>query len=766
MGVNNLQRIVGFPELGKYKIKDMKKILIILFFIIACNVYGQLPQDIIENTVSVNTDENYSSIWMVHTTPYEVIFRNNLLTFQASSKYILQVGRDAWNTSYNNNMDGAVVSGNKFVWTGYPYYPGSVLHTVMCGYNKNYVLKYNYHDGSPYPFVIKGGYNSVPEVWTTGGVFYNIFKDIRQLTIKGVNNVRLYNNTWYDTRHNTDESAFILIAYNLDPDQTLPYPGGSGTKIKNNIFYQRVNNPVVYMIGRDSVLKNFECDYNVYWCENSTNNEPRFQVDLQYYSWSEWRALGYDTHSVIRNPNFINTTDFVPAARLDYGTNLGSYFEKGLAVNAIWGSGNPANSTQNGTWQVGARIYETSSTIRVTGITVTGAGGATTITTDNGTLQLSAAVLPSNATNQTVTWSVSNGTGQATINSTGLVTAVANGTVTARATANDGSGVSGTLVITISNQVIPVTGITVTGAGGATTITTDNGTLQLSAAVLPSNATNQTVTWSVSNGTGQATINSTGLVTAVANGTVTARATANDGSGVSGTLVITISNQVIPVTGITVTGAGGATTITTDNGTLQLSAAVTPDNATNKAITWSVSNGTGQATINSTGLITAVANGTVTARATANDGSGVSGTLVITISNQVIPVTGITVTGAGGATTITTDNGTLQLSAAVLPSNATNQTVTWSVSNGTGQATINSTGLVTAVANGTVTARATANDGSGVSGTLIITISNQVIPVTGITVTGAGGATLITSIGGTLQLSAAVLLRIMQPIRQ
>jgi len=72
----------------------------------------------------------------------------------------------------------------------------------------------------------------------------------------------------------------------------------------------------------------------------------------------------------------------------------------------------------------------------------------------------------------------------------------------------------------------------------------------------------------------------------------------------------------------------------------------------------------------------------------------------------VIAVTGITVTGAGGATTITTDSGTLQLSAAFLPSDATNKTVTWSVTNGTGQATINSNGLVTAVANGTVTAKA------------------------------------------------------------
>jgi len=394
--------------------------------------------------------------------------------------------------------------------------------------------------------------------------------------------------------------------------------------------------------------------------------------------------------------------------------------------------------------------------VPVSGITVTGAGGASTITQDKGTLALTATVTPANATNKTVTWSINNGTGQATINSSGVVTAVSNGTVTARATANDGSGVSGQLIITISGQVIPVSSISVTGAGGASTITQDKGTLALTATVTPANATNKTVTWSINNGTGQATINSSGVVTAVSNGTVTARATANDGSGVSDQMVITISGQVIPVSGITVTGAGGASTITQDKGTLALTATVTPANATNKTVTWSINNGTGQATINSSGVVTAVSNGTVTARATANDGSGVSDQMVITISGQVIPVSGITVTGAGGASTITQDKGTLALTATVTPANATNKTVTWSIANGTGQATINSSGVVTAVSNGTVTARATANDGSGVSGQLIITISGQVIPVSSISITGAGGASTITQDKGTLALTATV----------
>jgi hypothetical protein len=91
-------------------------------------------------------------------------------------------------------------------------------------------------------------------------------------------------------------------------------------------------------------------------------------------------------------------------------------------------------------------------TVLVTSISIQGTGGASTITTPAGTLQMSETVLPANATNSAVTWTVTNGTGSATISATGLVTATGNGTVTVTATANDGSGIIGNLVVTISNQ--------------------------------------------------------------------------------------------------------------------------------------------------------------------------------------------------------------------------------------------------------------------------------------------------------------------------
>ena len=180
-----------------------------------------------------------------------------------------------------------------------------------------------------------------------------------------------------------------------------------------------------------------------------------------------------------------------------------------------------------------------------------------------------------------------------------------------------------------------VNGINVTGTGGVSVIETESGTLQMIAEVLPENATNKVVVWSVTEVTGGATISEDGLLTAVKNGTVTVNATSTDGSNITGSTEITISNQaVILVTSITVTSESGANTITNKGGTLQMIATALPENATEKAVTWSVTNGTGDASITADGLLAAIADGTVTARATSTDGSNISGSMLITISNQ------------------------------------------------------------------------------------------------------------------------------------
>ena len=72
-----------------------------------------------------------------------------------------------------------------------------------------------------------------------------------------------------------------------------------------------------------------------------------------------------------------------------------------------------------------------------------------TITTTNGTLQLGAVVNPTTA-NQNITWSVDSGTTFASVDNTGLVTALANGTAVIKATSVADPTISGSISVTIN----------------------------------------------------------------------------------------------------------------------------------------------------------------------------------------------------------------------------------------------------------------------------------------------------------------------------
>jgi hypothetical protein len=164
------------------------------------------------------------------------------------------------------------------------------------------------------------------------------------------------------------------------------------------------------------------------------------------------------------------------------------------------------------------------------------------ITTNGGTLQMQAAVLPANA-NQTVSWSLTLGTGDASISPTGLVTAIANGTVWAKATSTQDTTIADSLQITISNQIVIITSVVVSTQGGIPAqINVPSGTLQLEAAVLPA-AANQAVNWRVLPGTGTAQIDANGLLTALSNGTVSVRAVAQADTFIFGSLEVNITNQ-------------------------------------------------------------------------------------------------------------------------------------------------------------------------------------------------------------------------------
>ncbi len=190
-----------------------------------------------------------------------------------------------------------------------------------------------------------------------------------------------------------------------------------------------------------------------------------------------------------------------------------------------------------------------------------------------------------------------------------------------------------------------------------------------------------------------------------------------------------LTKQILPNSGITIKGVGGSTLINTDKGTLQLSASVMPDNVPTQNVVWSVRDGSGQATIKSSGLLSAVANGSVTVMAIAKDGSDAFGTLEITITGQIIRVESIVVsTDDVSISDIYDKKGTLQLKAKIIPQNASNQIIHWSLENHSGNATIDDNGLLTAKSKGTVKVIAAAQDGSNVTGFCMVTISDPLVP--------------------------------------
>ena len=235
---------------------------------------------------------------------------------------------------------------------------------------------------------------------------------------------------------------------------------------------------------------------------------------------------------------------------------------------------------------------------------------------------------PASVSYPTLTWSSSN-TSVATVNASGVVTAVGNGTATITVTTTDGTNISKTCSVTVRT---PVTGVTVS----PTSLNLNAGsTYTLTKTVAPSTASNQNVTWSSSN-TNVATVNSSGVVTAVGNGTATITCTSSENSSLKGTCSVTVTTAVTSVT-------VSPTTLSLNvGGTYTLSKTVLPSTASNPNVTWSTSS-TSVATVDSSGKVTAVAKGTCTITCTSSADSSKKGTCSVTVNQQA---TGITIVPA------------------------------------------------------------------------------------------------------------------------
>lgn len=167
--------------------------------------------------------------------------------------------------------------------------------------------------------------------------------------------------------------------------------------------------------------------------------------------------------------------------------------------------------------------------IAVTGVTLDQT--AVTLEVDE-TVTLVATVEPADATNQTVGW-VSGNESVATVNNSGLVTAVAPGTATISVITVDGSFMA-TCEVTVTDPTVAVTGVSL----DQTSLALEPGeTGTLVATVAPGDATDKSVSWTSSDAA-VATV-ADGVVTAVADGTCTITVTTTDG-GFTATCDVTV----------------------------------------------------------------------------------------------------------------------------------------------------------------------------------------------------------------------------------
>lgn len=362
-------------------------------------------------------------------------------------------------------------------------------------------------------------------------------------------------------------------------------------------------------------------------------------------------------------------------------------------------------------------VTVTKKVIKVTKISLS----ASTLLTKVGcTEKITATVTPTNADNRAVTWSSSAPT-VASVDQSGNIIAKSVGNATITVKAKDGSGVTATCWVNVTD--IKVTSITL----NKTTLNIKTGaTEQLTAKVQPTDATNSKVTWS-SNNKDVAEVDQTGMITAKKEGSAVITVTAQDGSGKTATCQVNVTD--IKVTGITLSAS---TLAMQTEDVKQLSVTnITPANATNKALKWESKN-TWVATVDESGNVTAKNPGEATITVTAADNGGAQATCKVTVTERTAPVIKVTQIQLSQTRASLNEGKELQLTATVLPANATNQSLTWS-SSVEGVATVDPTGKVTAIKAGTTVITATAKDDSGISASCTVQVTVPTVKVTGIT---------------------------------
>ena len=315
----------------------------------------------------------------------------------------------------------------------------------------------------------------------------------------------------------------------------------------------------------------------------------------------------------------------------------------------------------------------------------------------------------------------------ATVDASGLVTAVANGSATITATSGSASGSAAVTVMQSADSVA------VRPAEASFAALGD--TVRLSAEAFDANGSTVAgaeFSWESSD-EAVATVDASGLVTAVANGSATITAATGSALG-SGAVTVAQEVSAVAVT------PDAATVVERD--TVRMAATATDANGhvmTGVEFVWA-SGDPAVAVVDASGLVTGVGTGQTEVRATT---TGITGRALLT----VVPPVPTAVAVTPNVVLLTALGQTAQLTAEVrdqLGRVMENQLVVWA-SNHTTVATVDSTGLVTGVASGTAAISATAGSASD---TAVVSVRQAIRSAT------VSPATGTIALGNTLRLVA------------
>ena len=427
------------------------------------------------------------------------------------------------------------------------------------------------------------------------------------------------------------------------------------------------------------LMEKFSTYFNIWFAGKGLIRLETIDDDFQYYDLSN-NALVDGGIEVVKSPvtfeglptnNYLKLAADAPlptapqvTAKVNNGPVVPSFSEttEGNMTIRTWRvqQGGEVYGGQQFIEREAAEIPETPKDVKVQQITLTPSASSVVV---GESLHITARVLPENSTNATLKWKITPENILKPTAEPGQFTAQQVGEALVRAEAADGSGITAECKVVVKPRLVQAISLNATQkelvVGDSFTLT---------ATGMPENATNRNVVWKLMSGDA-ISLSNTGVIQAKKVGEALVRAEAVDGSGITAECKVVVKPRLVQAISLNATQkelvVGDSFTLT---------ATAMPENATNRNMVWKLLSGDA-ISLSNPGIIQAKKVGEALVRAEAADGSGITAECKVVVKPRLVQAIVLTLVedtvAVGEHFTVKAD---------VLPENATNVTLQWSVS--------------------------------------------------------------------------------------